>query len=286
MNGFPETQTAETFKRDEYRLPDRGQQVPDRLRPAAPAHDVRGQEARRGQCRADPFAPEPLPIPAKTKPWCWTSPTRPTRSRRRSSPTTTGPLLTEGTDPNLLYDLQHELADFPLLQRRTTWRLRRDLLQPEGHPGQAACCSWPRSWTATRQRKRTNKRIPRSSDRLRAALRVPFPDHHLHRCRPGEALRLRPALAEASRAGQDELPVEIQQNIDMDSYRHSQNLGRRIELERGTGELEPIPKGRISFTSRTGGFVADHPGAEPAVRHGFHRRGQGIHRAAGRQTGA
>ena len=38
---------------------DRGQQVPDRLRPAAAAHDVRRQEARRSECGADPIAAEP-----------------------------------------------------------------------------------------------------------------------------------------------------------------------------------------------------------------------------------
>ena len=37
---------------------DRGQQVPDRLRPAVAAHDVRRQEARRGECGADPIAAE------------------------------------------------------------------------------------------------------------------------------------------------------------------------------------------------------------------------------------
>ena len=42
----------------------------------------------------------------------WTSPTSRRRSRRRSSPTTTGPSSSEGTDPNLLHDLQDELADF------------------------------------------------------------------------------------------------------------------------------------------------------------------------------
>ena len=38
---------------------DRGQQVPDRFRPAAAAHDVRRQEARWSECGADPIAAEP-----------------------------------------------------------------------------------------------------------------------------------------------------------------------------------------------------------------------------------
>lgn len=41
MNGFSEAQTAETFKRDEYRILS-GVQIPNRIRPAVAAYDVRG----------------------------------------------------------------------------------------------------------------------------------------------------------------------------------------------------------------------------------------------------
>ena len=40
-------------------LPGGRQQVPDRIRPAAAAHHVRGQEAGRGECGPDAVAPEP-----------------------------------------------------------------------------------------------------------------------------------------------------------------------------------------------------------------------------------
>src|SRR3989304_1157189 len=46
-------------------LPGRRQQVPDRLRPAAAAHDVRGQEARRRERGADPVAAEPHAAPGE-----------------------------------------------------------------------------------------------------------------------------------------------------------------------------------------------------------------------------
>ena len=42
-------------------VPDCRQQVPDRVRPAAAAHDVRGQEARRRERRADAIAPQSHP---------------------------------------------------------------------------------------------------------------------------------------------------------------------------------------------------------------------------------
>src|SRR5207249_6483486 len=41
-------------------------------------------------------------------------------------------------------------------------------------------------------------------------------------------------------AGHDELPREIQQNIDMESYRVRESLRGRLPLERGGGEVHPI----------------------------------------------
>ena len=43
----------------------------------------------------------------------------------------------------------------------------------------------------------------------------------------------------------EQLPVEIQQNIDVDSYRVQQTSSGKIKLERGTNELEPITGGNI-----------------------------------------
>ena len=46
-------------------------------------------------------------------------------------------LLTEGTDPNLLYDLQNQLDGFHLFTRGRGRPVRRHLLRSQGHPGQA-----------------------------------------------------------------------------------------------------------------------------------------------------
>ena len=60
MNGgISEKELPEQFDTDEYQVLHRGREVPDRLRPAAPAHDVRGQEARGRAGRADALAPQP-----------------------------------------------------------------------------------------------------------------------------------------------------------------------------------------------------------------------------------
>ena len=54
-----EAQTAKTFEGPTLSVLDRREQVSDGLRPAAAAHDVRGQEARRRQRCADTVAPQP-----------------------------------------------------------------------------------------------------------------------------------------------------------------------------------------------------------------------------------
>ena len=56
-----ERQTAAEFDKPEYRFLVGRQQVPDRLRPAAAPHHVRGQEARRGDRGSDAVPPEPHP---------------------------------------------------------------------------------------------------------------------------------------------------------------------------------------------------------------------------------
>ena len=101
----------------ERRLPgaDRGREVPDRLRPAAAAHDVRGQGADRPQRRADPVAAQPHPSAQG-------------RTRSSSTSATTredivkafepyyGRTVAPPTDPNLLYDTRRRLDDYDVLR--------------------------------------------------------------------------------------------------------------------------------------------------------------------------
>ena len=88
MNGFPESQTATRFNEPDERRPHRGREVPDGLRPAAPAHDVRGQDPRRASRRSRPSRASTASTPRRPTPSSSTSATRPTTSPRRSSPGT------------------------------------------------------------------------------------------------------------------------------------------------------------------------------------------------------
>ena len=58
---LPREPDRDALRRARVRRPHRGREVPDRLRPAAAAHDVRGQDARRARRRPDPLAAQPDP---------------------------------------------------------------------------------------------------------------------------------------------------------------------------------------------------------------------------------
>ena len=61
MNGFPGIADRRGIRRPRLRRADRRREVPDRLRPAAPAHDVRRQDPGRPCGGPDPLAPQPHP---------------------------------------------------------------------------------------------------------------------------------------------------------------------------------------------------------------------------------
>ena len=136
MNGFPETQTAKTVRAAGEPLPDRRQQVPDRLRSAAAAHDVRGQEARRRQRRADAVAAQPH-APSRQERHDGAR----LRTRRRRSeafePYYETTLLAEATDPNLLYEIQGRLLRSPDLHGCRRGPFREGVLRPQGDAGSA-----------------------------------------------------------------------------------------------------------------------------------------------------
>jgi type I restriction enzyme R subunit len=86
-------------------LPDLRRQVPDRLRRAAAAHDVRGQAARGHQGGADPVAAQPRP-PAEARLLRARLPEQQRGDHLRFPGLLPHHLLAEETDPNKLHDLK------------------------------------------------------------------------------------------------------------------------------------------------------------------------------------
>ncbi len=92
-------------------LPDLRRQVPDRLRRAAAAHDVRGQAALGHQGRADACRASTARTRRSTTASCSTSRTTARRSPSPSRTTTAPRCSREETDPNKLHDLKAALDD-------------------------------------------------------------------------------------------------------------------------------------------------------------------------------
>ena len=198
MNGFPRGADRQDLRAPRVPLPDRRQQVPDRLRPAAAAHDVRGQEARRRERGADAVAAQPHAPPEKKGTMVLDFANEADEIKAAFEPYYETTLLSEATDPNLLYEIQTRLAAFPGLHRGRRGRLRQGLLRPEGDAGPALRRARAGRRALPGALARGAARLPRPAHRLRAALRVPRPGADLRRRRPREALRLRAAPAPAA----------------------------------------------------------------------------------------
>ena len=179
---------------------DRGQQVPDRLRPAAAPYHVCGQEARRRERGANAVPAEPHLPAGKEDTMVLDFANEAEEIQKAFQPYYERTLLKEATDPNLLYDLQTRLDGFHFSPRR------RSRSSPP-------FISIPRA-LRTNSRLRSRRcgslqgcaaghavRIPRLPGGLRSALRFPVAGHHLYRRRPGEVVRVR-QVAVAGAAGE------------------------------------------------------------------------------------
>ena len=249
-------------------LPDRRQQVPDRLRPAAAAHDVRGQEARRRERGADAVAAEPHASPDKKGTMVLDFANEADEIKAAFEPYYETTLLSEATDPNLLYEIQSRLAGFPVYTEADVDAFAKVYFDPEGDAGPALRRAGAGRRALPGAVRGGAARLPRPAHRLRAALRLPRAGPDLRRRRPREAVRLRAPPAPAAPGDRDELPREVQQNIDMESYRIQQTGSGKIALERRPGVLDPRQhQGQLRRAAgRARDALAHHRRAERALR--------------------
>jgi type I restriction enzyme R subunit len=239
MNGFPEAQTARTFERPEYRFlivankfqtgfdqPFLHTMYVDKKLGGVNAVQTlsrlnRTYPGKTGTMVLD-FANEADEIKAAFEPYFETT------------------LLSEATDPNLLYEIESRLASFPVYTSGDIDAFAKVYFDPKA-----------------------------TQDRLYAAL-APVVEH-FREITPGEQHDFRGHLTDYVRlyaflaqvltfadadleklyvfarhlrrllpADRAELPREVQQNIDMESYRIQQTGSGRIALDRKTGVLDPM----------------------------------------------
>jgi len=154
-------------------------------------------------------------------------------------------LLSEGTDPNLLYDLQTKLAEYHIYTTSEIDAFAAVWFDPKSTQDKLNYLLQPAKdrFEAASQDDRQQFRSQLGDYvRLYAFLSqiVTFTDPDLEKLYVYGRMLLRKLPMK-----RDQLPVEIQQNIDVDSYRVQQSSSGHIKLDRGTKELEPITGGNI-----------------------------------------
>ena len=261
------------------------EQVPDRLRPAAAAHDVRGQAARRRAGRADALAPEP-DDPRQGRA------VRPRlRERRRGHLPRLQALLRQdraagGVRPVAARGAEARArsgAGLPLERGRG---VRAGLLQAAGAPERRPTTrDMQRHLQPAVDRFKAHRRrgqargVPRQAQRLRAGLRLPEPDHPLRRspiwrcstatdascCRICRSTATRRSSSSATR-------------WRCSTTGWSGSSRARSMLKEGEAAVRQEPdRGRHrQGEGREGAAVRDHRGAQRALRHAVHRRGPAL----------
>lgn len=155
-------------------------------------------------------------------------------------------ILSEGTDPNLLYDLQTQLGNFDFYDSRDQDRFAAIYFTPNATQDKLHAALDPvveryRQAIASEQLDFRGKL--KDYERLYAFLSqvVFFADPDLEKFY--EFTRHLSRKLPVSKR----LPAEIQQHIELDSYRIQQTNSGKIQLERGAKQLDPIGSKAVSI---------------------------------------
>lgn len=148
-------------------------------------------------------------------------------------------ILSEGTDPNLLYDLENRLEDFDVYTKDEVEAFVKVYFSQKGTQDRLYLTLRPgvdRFSELATEDQAEFRSLLNDYVRLYAFLSqvIPFTDPDL------EKLYLHARfLSRYLPYSREELPREIQQNIDMESYRIRQQHNGKIALVRGDGQLDP-----------------------------------------------
>jgi type I restriction enzyme R subunit len=159
-------------------------------------------------------------------------------------------ILSEGTDPNLLYDLQTQLEDFDFYDSSDLDRFAAIYFAPNATQDKIHAALDPvveRYTQAIAEEQFDFRGKLKDYERLYAFLSqvIIFADSDLEKF-----YEFARHLSRKLPVSRERLPAEIQQHIELDSYRIQQTSSGRIKLERGAKELDPIgPKGASMPTS-------------------------------------
>jgi type I restriction enzyme R subunit len=240
MNGFPETQTARTFEGPEYRfliVANKFQTGFDQplLHTMYVDKKLGGVNAVQTLSRLNRTHP---PDKKGTMVLDFANQAEEIKKAFEDYYETT--LLSESTDPNLIYEIQGRLAAFPVYTEADVRRFAKVYFDANAKQDQIYVALAPvvaRFQEVSEAEQRDFRGQLTDYVRLYAFLAqvLTFTDADLERLYVF-ARHLR-RLLPADRA---ELPRDVQQNIDMESYRIQQTGSGKVALERKPGVLEPM----------------------------------------------
>lgn len=238
MNGFPESQTAEVFKREDYRIlivANKFQTGFDQPLLHTMYVDKRlgGVNAVQTLSRLDRTYPD------KEDTMVLDFENEADLIQRSFQPYYEKTLLTEATNPNELYDFEYGLKEYHIFEEEDVETFAKEYFSPKGKQEKLHSILSPivgRYLEKPKEEQHDFRTLAKRYIRLYSYLShvIPFRDvdleklyqflRHLHRKLP---------------VSRDRLPVEIIENINMDSYRIQQTSSGKIVLEDEEGRLRP-----------------------------------------------
>jgi type I restriction enzyme R subunit len=239
MNSFSETQTAEVFKQDAYRI----LIVANKFQTGFDQpllHTMYVDKKLGGVNAVQTLSRLNRTYPGKNETMVLDFANEAEEIQQAFAPYYEKTLLSEGTDPNLLYDLQTKLAGSHFYSEADVNRFAEIFFDPKGMQDKLYAVLAPivdRYQEASNEEKGDFKGHLTDYVRLYAFLSqiIAFVDTDLEKLYVFGRLLLRKLPASLER-----LPLEIQQNIDIESYRINQTSKGSITLPRGAKEIEPI----------------------------------------------
>lgn len=242
MNGFSDTQTAETFKRDEYRL----LIVANKFQTGFDQpllHTMYVDKKLGGVNAVQTLSRLNRTFPGKEDTAVLDFANDADEIQKAFEPYYDRTILSEGTDPNLLYDLQTRLEGFHFYTTDDLHAFARVFFDPKGTQDKLHAALTPavdRYKEGDAEDQKEFRSLLNDYVRLYAFLSqiLTFADADLEKLYVFGRMLLRKLPVQ-----RDQLPVEIQQNIDMESYRLQQTHSGKIKLNRGVQELQPISGG-------------------------------------------
>ena len=238
MNGSPEAQTAEIFKRDKYRILVVAYKFQTGFDQPL-LHTMYVDKKLGGVNAVQTLSRLNRVSPGKEKTFVLDFANEAEDIEKAFKDYYDRTLLKEGTDPNLLYDLETKLAECHVYTVEEVNRFASTYFDPKGTQDKLHVALQPavdRYLLATEEECVGFRGSLKDYVHLYAFLSqiLTFTDSSLERLYVFGRLLLRKLPVT-----RDRLPVEIQQQIDMDSYRLQKTSSGTISLSRGAAELEP-----------------------------------------------